>query len=53
MQEENASPLREGAIMAHEMYEELRNAGFKRRDALELLAKMMTGAIGAGMESDD
>lgn len=40
------SPLREAAVMAHELYNELKEAGFSRREALELLAKMLTAAQG-------
>ena len=46
----NASPLREAAIMAHEMYSELKNAGFSKRESLELVSKMFTSAASAAME---
>lgn len=44
---EPVSPLREAAVMAHEMYNELKIAGFSRREALELLARMLTASQGA------
>ena len=34
-------PLREAAITLHVMYEELRLAGFSRRDALFLISNVM------------
>jgi uncharacterized protein YoaH (UPF0181 family) len=39
------SPLREAAIQAHEMYVELKNAGFSRGEAIELIAKAMASGI--------
>ena len=47
---ENASPLKQAAIMGHEMYTELKNAGFSKREALELVAKMFTTAASAAFE---
>lgn len=35
------SPLREGAIQLHELYKELTRAGFKRSEAMELIAKVI------------
>lgn len=53
----NASPLRQSAIMAHEMYTEFKKAGFSKREALELVSRMISGAVSAGLEegnnSDD
>lgn len=46
--QEPVSPLREAALMAHEMYNELKLAGFSRREALELLAKMLTASQSMG-----
>jgi pyrroline-5-carboxylate reductase len=46
------SPLREAAISLNVMYEELRRAGFSRRDALELVSKVMIGSIGEMMEEN-
>jgi hypothetical protein len=40
--DEDISPLREGAINLHEWYIELINAGFKRSEAMELIAKVMS-----------
>jgi len=46
------SPLREAAISLNVMYNELRSAGFSRRDALELVSKVMIGSIGEMMEDN-
>lgn len=39
------SPLREAAIQAHELYVEMKAAGFSRGEALELLAKVMASSV--------
>jgi len=39
------SPMEEAAISMHEMYTTLRRAGFRRRDALELVAKMLVSGL--------
>ena len=39
------SPLTEAAISMHEMYITLRSVGFSRRDALELVAKMLINGV--------
>ncbi len=39
------SPLLEAAVSMHEMYCTLKEAGFSRRDALELVSKVMVFAI--------
>jgi len=36
------SPLREAAIQLHEMYVELKRAGFSRGEAMELVAKTLS-----------
>ncbi len=46
----NESPLREAAVTMHELYEELRAVGFKRRDALGLVANIVGLGLVAGME---
>lgn len=38
-------PLREAAITLHVMYEELRLAGFSRRDALFLISNVMITSL--------
>jgi hypothetical protein len=53
-----SSPMQEAAVAMHEMYETLKRAGFNRREALELVAKMMTSSISevlgnAGDDEDD
>lgn len=45
----NSSPMRVAAITAHEMYTEFRKAGFSRRDAVELMAKILV----SGMQAND
>lgn len=40
-----SSPLMESAASMHELYVTLKEAGFSRRDALELIAKIMIGAM--------
>lgn len=49
----SASPLRQAAIMAHEMYSELKNAGFSKRESLELISKMFTSAASAAMDESN
>ena len=39
------SPLREAAITLHVMYEELKIAGFSRREALFLVSNAMTASL--------
>jgi hypothetical protein len=41
----DSSPLKEAAVSMHELYVTLKEAGFNRRDSLELIAKILTGAI--------
>jgi hypothetical protein len=48
---EYASPMEEAAISMHEMYVTLRRAGFTRRDALELVARMLV--MGMNEVSDE
>jgi hypothetical protein len=40
-----SSPLLEAAVSMHELYCTLKEAGFSRRDALELVSKVMVFAI--------
>lgn len=55
--EEYSSPMEEAAIGMHEVYVTLRKAGFSRRDALELVARMlfmgMTEDVTSQLEVDD
>lgn len=46
------SPLAEAAISLNVMYQELRRAGFSRRDALELVSKVMIGSMGEAVEDE-
>lgn len=50
---EDMSPLREGAIQLHELYEEFKRAGFSRKEAMELTVRMMGQALGQAMNSDN
>lgn len=43
--ENYTSPLRAAAIQMHELYTELRAAGFTRTEAMELIAKTMATAV--------
>lgn len=45
----SSSPLRDAAVSMHELYTTLKAAGFNRRDSLELIAKILTGAISDAM----
>lgn len=48
---EGVSPLREAAIQIHEMYEELKAAGFSRKEAMELIARVLGQTFGSQMEN--
>lgn len=41
--ETQMSPLRTAAVQMHEMYAELRRAGFTRKEALTLVGNMISG----------
>jgi hypothetical protein len=47
------SPMQDAAVAMHEMYETLKRAGFNRREALELVAKILQSSISEVMNSDD
>ncbi len=47
------SPLRGAAVQIHEMYEEFKRAGFSRKEALELTAKMMGSAFNAAQNNSE
>jgi hypothetical protein len=50
----NVSPLREAAIQMHEMYIELKHAGFTRGEAIELIARTVgTSAADSIQKNDD
>ena len=40
-----SSPMKDAAVSMHELYETLKEAGFSRREALELVSKVMTSAV--------
>ena len=43
--DEYNSPMKDAAISMHELFITLKDAGFSRRDAIELLARIMAGTI--------
>lgn len=47
------SPMQEAAVAMHEMYETLKRAGFNRREALELVSKILQSSITEVMSSSD
>jgi hypothetical protein len=52
MTDGDVSPLREAAIQLHEMYIELKLAGFSRGEAMELVARVMGQIAGAQNEQN-
>ena len=48
-----SSPLREATVQLHEMYVELRSAGFNKKEALHLVSKILTTSIFSGIEDID
>lgn len=53
LEEFNQSPLREATVQLHEMYVELRSAGFTKKDALHLVSKILTTSLFTGIEDLD
>ena len=49
----NSSPLREATVQLHEMYVELRSAGFSKKEALHLVSKILSSAVVGGFEDLD
>lgn len=47
------SPLLAAAVSMHELYLTLKEAGFSRRDAIDLVSKVMIGTITAAVDSSD
>ena len=39
------SPMREAAVQTHELYEELKRAGFSKREAMELVLGILKSAF--------
>jgi len=39
------SPLREAAVQLHELYSELKAAGFSRTESMELVTKMLLSTM--------
>jgi len=49
----HSSPLREATVQLHEMYVELRSAGFSKKEALHLVSKILTTSLFTGIEDLD
>lgn len=47
------SPLRLAAFQLHEMYVELRNAGFTKSEALTLVGKIVANGVGEINDGND
>jgi hypothetical protein len=47
------SPMREAAIGLHEMYVELKRAGFSRNEAMELIARVIADGINGASKGDE
>jgi len=47
------SPLRSVAVQMHEIFSEFRRAGFSRKEALELVAKILNGTVGSMIEENN
>jgi hypothetical protein len=47
------SPLRLAAFQLHEMYTELRNAGFTKSEALTLVGKIVANGVGDALDNQD
>lgn len=47
------SPLRATCIQLHEMFTELKAAGFSRKEAIHLIGMMITHGIAEGMEEEE
>ena len=47
------SPLREATVQLHEMYIELKSAGFTKKEALTLVSKILTTSLFTGIEDLD
>jgi hypothetical protein len=50
-EETGLSPLRQAAIQLHEMYTELKRAGFTRREALTLVGQLISRGIEDGLDN--
>ena len=49
----STSPLRLAALQLHEMYEELRNAGFSKSEALTLVSKIIANGVGEALDNQE
>ena len=46
----DSSPLRDSVLQLHEIFLELRAAGFSKKQALYLVSRILTSAVGAGAD---
>lgn len=51
--EDYTSPLRSAAVQMHELYKELRAAGFNRTEAIELITRTLSAGINEAMNNGD
>ena len=49
LEEFNSSPLREATVQLHELFEELKRAGFSRKESLVLVGRVLSSSITEGM----
>lgn len=47
------SPLRATCVQLHEMFTELKGAGFTRKDAIHLIGMMITHGMAEGMDEQE
>ena len=53
IEEFGSSPLREATVQLHEMYVELKAAGFTKKESLHLVSKLLSSARVTGFEDTD
>jgi hypothetical protein len=46
------TPMREAAQQMHELYVELRSAGFSRSEAMELMSRVLAQSLGVQEENE-
>jgi hypothetical protein len=47
------TPMREAAIQAHELYMAFRESGFSRREAMELVAKIISNVMMTAVDDNE
>lgn len=53
MNDKPTSPLRTAAIQTHEMYTELKAAGFSRSEAMELIARTLSMSLSEAFQAEN